>query len=226
MTAAPVNIAPATPPARRSTPAGSQRAGRPGRVVRHLSDDVRDHESAHQEEAPRAQQPHLIGIAPHGSHPAIPEGMRATVQRILPWANARPPRPRSAEMVNMEQEPAIDAYSAAVIRVAESVLPSVAAVSVRTSRGAGAGSASVISADGHLLTSAHVVAGAEPRRGRLRRRHRARRATWSVATRCPTSRCCAPTAPRRRRCRGAMPQPCASASSSSRSAIRSGSPAA
>jgi len=61
----------------------------------------------------------------------------------------------------MEQEPAMDAYSAAVIRVAESVLPSVAAVSVRTSRGAGAGSASVISADGHLLTSAHVVAGAE-----------------------------------------------------------------
>ncbi len=60
----------------------------------------------------------------------------------------------------MEQEP-LDAYSAAVIRVAESVLPSVAAVSVRTSRGAGAGSASVISADGHLLTSAHVVAGAE-----------------------------------------------------------------
>ena len=60
----------------------------------------------------------------------------------------------------MEDEP-LDAYSAAVIRVAESVLPSVAAVSVRTSRGAGAGSASVISGDGHLLTSAHVVAGAE-----------------------------------------------------------------
>jgi S1-C subfamily serine protease len=60
----------------------------------------------------------------------------------------------------MEQEP-LDAYSAAVIRVAESVLPSVAAVEVRTSRGAGAGSASVISDQGHLLTSAHVVAGAE-----------------------------------------------------------------
>jgi S1-C subfamily serine protease len=60
----------------------------------------------------------------------------------------------------MEQDP-LDAYSAAVIRVAESVLPSVAAVSVRTARGAGAGSASVISAEGHLLTSAHVVAGAD-----------------------------------------------------------------
>lgn len=60
----------------------------------------------------------------------------------------------------MEQDP-LDAYSAAVIRVAESVLPSVAAVSVRTARGAGAGSASVISPEGHLLTSAHVVAGAD-----------------------------------------------------------------
>lgn len=55
---------------------------------------------------------------------------------------------------------ALDAYSAAVVRVAASVLPSVAAVTVRTRGGAGAGSASVISADGHLLTSAHVVAGA------------------------------------------------------------------
>jgi S1-C subfamily serine protease len=61
----------------------------------------------------------------------------------------------------MDQEPAMDAYSAAVIRVAESVLPSVASVEVRSSRGAGAGSASVISTEGHLLTSAHVVAGAE-----------------------------------------------------------------
>jgi Trypsin-like serine proteases, typically periplasmic, contain C-terminal PDZ domain len=54
----------------------------------------------------------------------------------------------------------LDAYSAAVIRVAETVLPSVAAVSVRTRLGAGAGSASVITEDGHLLTSAHVVADA------------------------------------------------------------------
>ncbi|WP_146844800.1 S1C family serine protease [Cellulomonas terrae] len=44
--------------------------------------------------------------------------------------------------------------------VAEAVLPSVASLSVRTGRGTGAGSASVITADGYLLTSAHVVAGA------------------------------------------------------------------
>jgi S1-C subfamily serine protease len=56
---------------------------------------------------------------------------------------------------------ALDAYSATIVRVAESVLPSVASLEVRTSRGrAGAGSASVITGDGYLLTSAHVVVGA------------------------------------------------------------------
>lgn len=52
---------------------------------------------------------------------------------------------------------ALDAYSAAVVRVAETVLPSVASLRVRTRRGGGAGSASVLTADGFLLTSAHVV---------------------------------------------------------------------
>ncbi|MDR2322957.1 MAG: trypsin-like peptidase domain-containing protein [Microbacterium sp.] len=59
----------------------------------------------------------------------------------------------------MDDSEALDAYSATVVRVAETVLPSVAAVSVRTDGGAGAGSASVFRA-GLLLTSAHVVAGA------------------------------------------------------------------
>ena len=45
--------------------------------------------------------------------------------------------------------------------VATRVLPSVTSVTVRTRRGSGSGSASVITADGFLLTSAHVVAGAE-----------------------------------------------------------------
>ncbi|MDT4933079.1 MAG: hypothetical protein QOK11_971 [Pseudonocardiales bacterium] len=53
----------------------------------------------------------------------------------------------------------LDAYSAAVVRVAETVLPSVASLRVRTPRGDGAGSASVLTADGFLLTSAHVVEG-------------------------------------------------------------------
>jgi S1-C subfamily serine protease len=55
----------------------------------------------------------------------------------------------------------LDAYSATVVRVAETVLPSVASLRVRTRRGQGAGSASVITNDGFLLTSAHVVEGAE-----------------------------------------------------------------
>jgi S1-C subfamily serine protease len=54
----------------------------------------------------------------------------------------------------------LDAYSRTVIGVAETVLPSVASVTVRTPRGGGSGSASVITSDGHLLTSAHVVDGA------------------------------------------------------------------
>ena len=54
----------------------------------------------------------------------------------------------------------LDSYSRTVIGVAETVLPSVASLAVRTASGAGAGSASVITSDGHLLTSAHVVDGA------------------------------------------------------------------
>ncbi|MFZ0903314.1 MAG: trypsin-like peptidase domain-containing protein [Mycobacterium sp.] len=54
---------------------------------------------------------------------------------------------------------ALDAYSAVVTAVAQTVLPSVASISVRSRRGNGGGSASVITSDGYLLTSAHVVAG-------------------------------------------------------------------
>ncbi|WP_425956561.1 S1C family serine protease [Xylanimonas sp. McL0601] len=56
---------------------------------------------------------------------------------------------------------ALDAYSRAVVAVADAVLPSVASLAVMLPRGAGAGSASVVTADGFMLTSAHVVAGAE-----------------------------------------------------------------
>jgi S1-C subfamily serine protease len=54
---------------------------------------------------------------------------------------------------------ALDAYSSVVTAVAQSVLPSVASIAVRSRRGNGGGSASVITPDGYLLTSAHVVAG-------------------------------------------------------------------
>ncbi|HZN70848.1 MAG TPA: trypsin-like peptidase domain-containing protein [Micromonosporaceae bacterium] len=54
---------------------------------------------------------------------------------------------------------ALDAYSRVVTTVAAKVLPSVAALAVRTARGGGAGSAVMFTDDGFLLTSAHVVAG-------------------------------------------------------------------
>jgi S1-C subfamily serine protease len=68
-------------------------------------------------------------------------------------------------MANVEagmttEREAFDAYSEIVTTVAAKVLPSVAALAVRTSRGAGAGSAVTFTDDGFLLTSAHVVAGA------------------------------------------------------------------
>src|ERR1700754_4589436 len=59
-----------------------------------------------------------------------------------------------------DEDQALDAYSTVVTAVARTVLPSVASLAVHTSRGDGSGSASVITPDGYLLTSAHVVAGA------------------------------------------------------------------
>ena len=60
---------------------------------------------------------------------------------------------------NRPDADALDAYSAVVTAVAQSVLPSVASIAVPSRRGNGGGSASVITPDGYLLTSAHVVAG-------------------------------------------------------------------
>src|SRR5882762_8144064 len=63
-----------------------------------------------------------------------------------------------ATAVPTERE-ALDAYSTTVTSVAERVLPAVASLRVgRTGRGGGAGSAVVITPDGYLVTSAHVVA--------------------------------------------------------------------
>ena len=67
-----------------------------------------------------------------------------------------------ASAVATEQE-ALDAYSATVTSVAQKVLPSVASLRVRRSSRSfegGAGSGVVITPDGFLVTSAHVVAQA------------------------------------------------------------------
>ncbi|TAM68452.1 MAG: PDZ domain-containing protein [Microbacteriaceae bacterium] len=61
----------------------------------------------------------------------------------------------------MSYDDSLDTYSRTVVSVAEAVLPTVASISVRTARGGGAGSASIITKDGYLLTSAHVVEGAQ-----------------------------------------------------------------
>jgi S1-C subfamily serine protease len=65
------------------------------------------------------------------------------------------------EGLTVSTDDPLDAYSATVVRVAETVLPSIASLRVRTRRGQGAGSASVLTGDGFLLTSAHVVEGAD-----------------------------------------------------------------
>ena len=66
-----------------------------------------------------------------------------------------------AEAVMPDDREALDAYSAVVTAVANAVLPSVASLAVRSRRGEGAGSASVITPDGYLLTNSHVVHGAD-----------------------------------------------------------------
>ncbi|MBS2961585.1 hypothetical protein KGA66_00905 [Actinocrinis puniceicyclus] len=52
---------------------------------------------------------------------------------------------------------ALDAYSKAVVNVAETLRPSVLSVVVRSGRGEGAGSAVAFTRDGFLVTSAHGV---------------------------------------------------------------------
>jgi serine protease Do len=63
---------------------------------------------------------------------------------------------RQLRLVGSEREEPLDAYSRVVTEVAERLSPSVANLQVRN----GSGSAVAITADGFLLTSAHVVARA------------------------------------------------------------------
>ena len=63
----------------------------------------------------------------------------------------------------MEDDRALDAYSAIVVGVAETLTPRVAALRIRGQRGESAGSAVVLSDEGHLLTNAHVVGDAQRR---------------------------------------------------------------
>ncbi|MFG1814159.1 S1C family serine protease [Kribbella sp. NPDC049174] len=55
----------------------------------------------------------------------------------------------------------LDAYSRVVSGVAEHLIPRVASLRIASRRGDSSGSAVVLTADGHLLTNAHVVGGGE-----------------------------------------------------------------
>jgi S1-C subfamily serine protease len=76
-----------------------------------------------------------------------------------------PEQPASRQSGLPGEAEALDAYSRVVVAVAERLAPSVANLRVtRRARGrveAGGGSAVVVTADGFMLTSAHVVAGSE-----------------------------------------------------------------
>ena len=86
----------------------------------------------------------------------------------------RPPGPRTGPPApfdplrgpDPDDSAVLDAYSAAVSAVAESLAPSVASLRIERSMGgryvgAGSGSAVAFTPDGFLVTSAHVVAGTE-----------------------------------------------------------------
>jgi len=86
-----------------------------------------------------------------------------TSLRLIDGGAADTAQPRTT-FEGLSEEEALDAYSRTVAGVAERLAPAVASLRVdrRTRRGrvaAGAGSGVALSADGYLLTSAHVVAG-------------------------------------------------------------------
>jgi S1-C subfamily serine protease len=59
--------------------------------------------------------------------------------------------------LDVDMDDPLDAYSAIVVGVADTLTPRVAALRIRGRRGESAGSAVVLSGEGHLITNAHVV---------------------------------------------------------------------
>jgi S1-C subfamily serine protease len=77
-----------------------------------------------------------------------------TAARVLPYVG------EPQDDVPRDDAEATDAYSRVVIGVAESLRPRVAAVRIRNVRSESAGSAVVLTGEGHLVTNAHVVGAA------------------------------------------------------------------
>ena len=108
----------------------------------------------------------------------------------------------------MEDRNPLDAYSQIVTRVAERLTPKVASLRVPRAgqggqggqgygRGESLGSGVVFTGDGFLLTNAHVVGESTAGDRGVLRRHVGTVPRGRARTRCPTWRCCAPTAPPR-----------------------------
>src|SRR5436309_13956397 len=84
------------------------------------------------------------------------------IDAILGDSDQLPSRPGQAS----QDEEALDAYSRVITHVAEVLSPSVASLRVarkawRGGEGEGSGSGVVVTPDGFILTSAHVVAGTD-----------------------------------------------------------------
>ena len=84
---------------------------------------------------------------------------RMQVEHIAKWPGRVAIVPQVTAVTCPRRAEALDAYSRVVTFVAESVSPSVANLRVGRGAGAGGGSGVVITPDGFLLTSAHVVGG-------------------------------------------------------------------
>jgi S1-C subfamily serine protease len=112
----------------------------------------------------------VTAARPIADSPAPPPSPIAGEPETHDAAAATNGQAASPAPIDAAETEALDAYSRAVVAVADRLIPSVASLRVmqRTRRGqmpAGAGSAVALTPDGYLLTSAHVVAG-PGRRGR------------------------------------------------------------